>query len=109
MNSGLSVALLALLASACGPGVSGAVGTVDISGGPYPGNLAEGQPASIIVSTGGRQVARLAVKSGTPTRIPLAPGVYAVTGAFGNAGCSTVNVLVGGGIWASFQVVCQIR
>ncbi len=109
MRSRLAIGLLALLVCACGPGASGAVGTVHISGGPYPGNLAEGQPASIIVSAGGRQVTRAEIKSGTTTRIPLTPGAYVITAAYGNAGCTSVNVLVGSGLWSPFQVICNIR
>jgi hypothetical protein len=97
-----------------GPGTSpppatGVVGQVVLSGGPGGGSQLQGQPVTLMISTGGHAVLSKAVASSTIVKVPLSPGTYAVSAMDGNADCETRSIHVKTGAFSSFEVVCSLR
>lgn len=108
MKNWLSALLVTLTLVGCGPQASGATGTLDVVGGPY-GRVSGGELATLIISVLAQPAMRVPVTGGVPVRILLAPGTYLIRGEYGDAGCSSAEVQVRSGAWASFEVRCDIR
>jgi hypothetical protein len=118
---GIALLAVVVLAARYGAGVGGAgssptvaqdsgvVGTVVVSGGPAPGNLAGPGPIDLTVTAAGTVIVSRTVQSGTTFRIALPPGKYEISGLDGNAPCISATADVAAGNFTSVTVTCSIR